>query len=90
MAGKELPTPEEMQEMAGIDIRTVDTSSLVDIEQVQIQTGLPQEERIADYIRQIKNPYCYLSNGVIVKISFAGRDTLEECLSRCIMSEKKL
>ena len=43
-----------------------------------------------DYIRQIKNPYCYLSNGVIVKISFAGRDTLEECLSRCIMSEKKL
>ena len=45
-------------------------------------------ERLEDYIRQIKNPYCYLSNGVIVKISFAGRDTLEECLSRCIMSEK--
>ena len=41
-------------------------------------------------VEQIKNPYCYLSNGVIVKISFAGRDTLEECLSRCIMSEKKL
>ena len=40
MAEKELPTPEEMQEMAEIDIRTVDTSSLVDIEQVQIQTGL--------------------------------------------------
>ena len=44
MAEKELPTPEEMQEMAEIDIRTVDTSSLVDIEQVQIQTELPQEE----------------------------------------------
>ena len=53
MAEKELPTPEEMQEMAEIDIRMVDTSSLVDIEQVQIQTELPQEERIADYIRQI-------------------------------------
>ena len=63
MAEKELPTPEEMQEMAEIDIRTVDTSSLVDIEQVQIQTELPQEERIADYIRQIKNPYCYISHG---------------------------
>ena len=36
MAEKELPTPEEMQEMAEIDIRMVDTSSLVDIEQVQI------------------------------------------------------
>ena len=70
MAGKELPTPEEMQEMAEIDIRTVDTSSLVDTEQVQIQTEMPQEERIADYIRQIKNPYCYISHGVVVKISF--------------------
>ena len=77
MAEKELPTPEEMQEMA-------DTSSLIDIEQVQIQTELPQEERIADYIRQIKNPYCYLSHGVAVKISFTGKCTLEESLSRCI------
>lgn len=84
MAEKELPTPEEMQEMAEIDIRTVDTSSLVDIEQVQIQTELPQEERIADYIRQIKNPYCYISHGVAVKISFTGKCTLEEGLSRCI------
>ena len=82
MAEKELPTPEEMQEMAEIDIRTVDTSSLVDIEQVQIQTELPQEERIADYIRQIKNPYCYISHGVVVKISFNGKCTLEESLSR--------
>ena len=79
MAEKELPTPEEMQEMAEIDIRTVDTSSLVDIEQVQIQTEL-----IADYIRQIKNPYCYISHGVAVKISFTGKCTLEESLSRCI------
>ena len=77
MAEKELPTPEEMQEMAEIDIRTVDTSSLIDIEQ-------PQEERIADYIRQIKNPYCYISHGVAVKISFTGKCTLEESLSRCI------
>ena len=55
------------------------------ITEIAKRTALPE-----DYIRQIKNPYCYLSNGVIVKISFAGRDTLEECLSRCIMSEKKL
>ena len=89
MAEKELPTPEEMQEMAEIDIRTVDTSSLVDIEQVQIQTELPQEERIADYIRQIKNPYCYLSNGVIVKISFAGRDTLDVSCQKKIIKIKK-
>ena len=75
MTQKRLPTAAQLKEMAQIDIHTVEKASLVSEE---------------DYIRQIKNPYCYLSNGVIVKISFAGRDTLEECLSRCIMSEKKL
>ena len=93
MTQKRLPTAAQLKEMAQIDIHTVEKESLVSAEDVQIHTELsdrelPQEERIADYIRQIKNPYCYLSNGVIVKISFAGRDTLEECLSRCIMSEK--
>lgn len=84
MAGKELPTIEELKEMAEVDIRTVDMNTLVDIEQIEIQTELPQEERIADYIRQIKNPYCYRSHGVAVKISFTGKCTLEESLGRCI------
>ena len=90
MKNIEMPTLEELQEMAAVDIRTVDKSTLAELDDVEIHEELPQAERIADYIKQIKNPYCYLSNGVIVKISFAGRDTLEECPSRCIMSEKKL
>lgn len=89
MTQKRLPTAAQLKEMAQIDIHTVEKESLVSAEDVQIHTELSDRERLEDYIRQIKNPYCYLSNGVIVKISFAGRDTLEECLSRCIMSEKK-
>lgn len=43
--------------------------------------SLPQEQRIKDYIRQVKNPYCYLDNGVVVHISFADTDaTLEDQL----------
>lgn len=77
-------TLEELKEMSEVDVRTVDRDTLVDVEGVHIQTDLPQEERIADYLRQIKNPYCYLSNGVAVKISFTGKCSLEESLSRCI------
>ena len=73
MAGKELPTIEELKEMAEVDIHTVDKESLVPIENVQIHAELPDKERLEDYIRQIKNPYCYLSNGVVVKISFARK-----------------
>ena len=44
----------------------------------------PVEERIKDYIEQIKNPYCYLCNGVVEKISFAGKKRLDDCLSSYI------
>lgn len=84
------PTTEELKRLLGVDIRTVDKKALVDIKDVHVRMDLPKEERMDDYIQQIKNPYCYLSNGVIVKLSFAGKDTLEQCLSRCISQEKKL
>ena len=71
MKNIEMPTLEELQEMAAVNIRTVDRSTLVELDDVEIHTELPLEERIADYIRQVKNPYCHISNGMIVKISFA-------------------
>ena len=77
MDNRKMPTIEELQEMAAVDIRNVDKSTLVDLDDVEIHTELPLEERIADYIRQVKNPYCHISNGMIVKISFSGQDTLE-------------
>jgi hypothetical protein len=73
-------TAEELQKMSEVDIRTVDRNELVDIETVEIRTDLPKEERILDYIQQIKNPYCYLSHGVVVKISFSGKKKLEDCI----------
>lgn len=81
---------ENLKQMSEVDVRTVDKDTLVDVGDVLIRTDLPKEERMMDYIRKIKNPYCYLSNGMIVKISFAGKDTLEQCLSRCITPEKKI
>ena len=64
------------------DLTTPDT--LVDINDISVNKDLPKPERIKEYIRQIKNPYCYISHGVAVKISFTGKCTLEESLSRCI------
>jgi hypothetical protein len=73
-------TAEELRKMSEVDIRTVDRNELVDIETVEINKELPPIERVEDYIRQIKNPYCYLSHGVKVKISFAGKKKLEDCI----------
>ena len=70
-----------------IDIQTVDPKDLVDIKDVTIREELPLPERVRDYIQQIKNPYCYLSHGTVVKIRFTGSRTLEECINSCISME---
>ena len=74
-------------EMAKVDVRTVNADDLVDIADVHIDKELPVKDRLADYITQIKNPYCYKSHGVIVKISFAGTRKLEECIGACVAME---
>lgn len=57
---------------------------LVDINDVKINMDLPMDERIKDYVRQIGNPYCYKDHDMTIKISFAGKTTLEEALCKVI------
>lgn len=72
-------TKEELEAMKNVDVRTVDINTLRDIRDVKINTDLPKEERILDFIRQIGNPYCYRHGKYVVKISFADTDvTLEQ------------
>lgn len=81
MEGKEIGClAEQLKQMAAVNIRTANPDDLVDIADVNIRTDLAKEERIKDYIRQIKNPYCYRCHGVTVKISFAGKKKLEDCI----------
>lgn len=57
------------------------TSDLVDIRSVSVDKRLSKEERIADFVRQIKNPYCFRCGDFVVNASFAGNGaTLEDCL----------
>ena len=47
-----------LEEMKNVDVRTVDRDSLVDINTIVIDESLSKEERAAEFLRQIKNPYC--------------------------------
>ena len=80
-------TREDLNKMKEIDIRSVDRESLVDINDVQINTDLPDEERMLDFVRQIKNPYCYICNGMVVKTRFVGKQSLEECFKATLFTE---
>lgn len=79
-------TPKTLCQMAEVDIRTVDPDSLVNIETVTVHPELPNRERIQDFIRQVRNPYCYRYHGTIVKISFSGQKNLQDCIRECMFT----
>ena len=70
-----------LAQMKEVDIHTVDRESLVDIREVQVDGKLPQGQRFEDFLRQIRNPYCYRCGKIVVKVSFSDTDaTLEDRL----------
>ena len=56
-----------------------DLSELVDIRDVVIDKTLPKEARIASYLEQIKNPYCFRVGNAKVNVSYANTEkTLDD------------
>ena len=80
-------TMESLRQMAQTDLRNVNRKELVDINDVEIKKDLSQ--RMVDFVSQIKNPYCYLDQGMVVKISFAGENRLEDTLKKCARPHRK-
>ena len=73
--------------MRDIDVRTVDTGSLVDLREVVVNTSMPREARLLDYVEQIRNPCCFKLGKTVVKVSFSDTEaTLEDCLERYLLS----
>ena len=56
-----------IEEMKAVDIRTVDPESLVDVTGIFISDDMTKEERVAEFVKQIKNPYCFRVGDVVVK-----------------------
>ena len=76
---------EELERLSRADYRHVDRSTLVDIRDIEPNMELPPLERIIDYVKRIKNPYCYLCDGVVVSVKFSGTRPLSECLKEAII-----
>lgn len=78
---------EDLRELENVDIRTIKKNTLVEIKKVKIDPELERRERISSFVQQIKNPYCFICDGVIVKIGYTEtEDTLEEKLNEYFLS----
>jgi len=80
-------TLEQLQEMKNIDVRSVDRETLTDINDIKINPNKPVEEKMADYINQIKNPYCFKCDDYVIKLEFAKTQrSIEDCFCEYISS----
>lgn len=76
-----------MEEMRAVDIRTVESESLVDISKIHIDEKLDGESRKEEFFRQVKNPYCFRVGKIIVKASYSGNGvSLNERFEELVMS----
>lgn len=66
------------------DLTNPDT--LVDINDISVNKDLPKSERIKEYIRQIKNPYCFKCGNFVVTAKYNDKGlSIEDCLQSIII-----
>lgn len=59
------------------------TDTLVDICDVSVDKNLPKQERVVEFVRQIRNPYHFRCGKFTVTARFSeDGPTLENCLQR--------
>lgn len=62
----------DFESLKQVDVRTVDPDALVDINSVVIPENLTKDDRMREFVRQIKNPYCFRVGKVAVSVGFSG------------------
>lgn len=73
----------ELESLKAIDPQMVDKTTLIDIRDVSVNEELSKEERIIDFIKQIKNPYLCKCGNIVVQSVFTDNDvTLTERLQQ--------
>ena len=73
--------------MKQISIKECDKEQLTDLSSIEIDSGKSKQERMLDYLRQVKNLYYFKVGDVAVRLSFeeSGR-TFQECMKELVQT----
>ncbi len=63
-------TEEQLDEMASVDVRTVDINTLTDIRDINIDTKLSVEKKLTAFAEQTNNIYVHRIGDYVVKVKF--------------------
>lgn len=83
MGGIDIGAIMDLEQLKAVNPDKVSRDELVDIQDIVVDTTLPKEERIADFIRKIENPYLCKCGNIVVQSVFEHSDiTLTELLAQ--------
>ena len=72
-----------------IDDIDFNIDDLVDIRNIKINVNQPIQEKIVDFVKQVKNPYLFKVGDVVVRVNFNNngstfQEKFENYLKECI------
>ncbi|MDL2288546.1 hypothetical protein LJC32_04105 [Oscillospiraceae bacterium OttesenSCG-928-F05] len=70
---EEMPvmTTSQLETQSRQNIETINRSELADISAIHIRQDLPHNEKVLAFLAEIKNPYCFLSGDVPVRVCYS-------------------
>ncbi len=78
-----------LSELADVDITAVNKEDLVDVSGLTFDTTIPREQRAAQVLRKVKNPYCFRVGDMGVKLEFLDNaPPLEDCFTDFLKRKK--
>lgn len=63
-------TRERLDEMAAVDIRTVDINTLTDLRDIEIDASRPVPQKIKAWVEQTNNIYIHRMGDYVVKVRY--------------------
>lgn len=79
----------KLSELADVDITAVNKEDLVDVSGLSFDTTIPKEQRAAQVLCKVKNPYCFRVGDMGVKLEFLeNAPSLEDCFTDFLKRKK--
>ena len=76
-----------IEEMKQLSIKECDKEQLVDLSRIEIDGEKSKQERILDYLRQVKNPYYFKVGDVAVRLAFdEGGRSFQQCMEELVQA----
>lgn len=78
---------EKLDKCRNLDLSEIDINEVDEITNIKIDRRKSSNERILDFLNEVKNPYIFKVNGRLVRIRFSDTEkTADDCLTSVLQN----